>query len=148
MKLVPFVTFSLSIAIAHTLAAVLPAENPASLYMGVKVVRIPTGPSVEALDELNQLVTNLNLELWTTVPTVNSHLDVEVPSAFYDMFMNAASQILNKVGILEPIGIMHEDLGMSILEESKIPDNFHKAAKLAGKTSLLPRMHTDPSVTL
>ncbi|PVG02522.1 putative carboxypeptidase [Serendipita vermifera] len=132
MKLFPFITFCLSTSLAGISAVVLPAENPASIYMGVKVVRIPTGPSVEALDKLNQLVTSLNLERWTTVPTVNSHLDVEVPSATYNTFMSAAQQILNKAGILEPIGIMHEDLGQSILEESKVPDEFYKASKLAG----------------
>ncbi|PVG02521.1 putative carboxypeptidase [Serendipita vermifera] len=130
MKLVAFVAFCLSIT--GISAVVFPAENPASIYMGVKVVRIPTGSSVEPLHKLNQLVTSLNLERWTTVATVNSHLDVEVPSAAYASFMGAAQQILNKAGILEPIRIMHEDLGQSILEESKIPDEFYKVSKQAG----------------
>ncbi|PVG02519.1 hypothetical protein CPB86DRAFT_811574 [Serendipita vermifera] len=129
MKLVAFVASCLFTSLVGVSAVVFPAENPASIYMGVKVVRIPTGPSVESLHKLNQLVTSLNLERWTTVPTVNSHLDVEVPSATYITFMSAAQQILNKAGILEPIRIMHEDLGQSILEESKVPNGFYKASK-------------------
>ncbi|PVG02523.1 putative carboxypeptidase [Serendipita vermifera] len=132
MKLATFIALCLSFLATDAFASVLPAPNPASRYMGVKVVRIPTGPSVEALDKLNALVTKLNLERWTTVPTVNSHLDVEVPSASFDTFMNAAQQVLNEAGILEPIGTMHEDLGSSILEESKVPDEFYKTAKQAG----------------
>ncbi|CAG8714001.1 11455_t:CDS:2, partial [Acaulospora colombiana] len=132
MKLATFVALCLSFLATDAFASVLPAPNPASRYMGVKVVRIPTGPSIKALDKLNALVTNLNLERWTTVPTVNSHLDVEVPSASYDTFMTAAQQVLNEAGILEPIGTMHEDLGSSILAESKIPDEFYKTAKQAG----------------
>jgi hypothetical protein len=133
MKLVTFVALCLSFFVTDAFAVALPAANPASRYMGVKVLRIPTGPSVDALNQLDQLVTNMSLERWTTVAKVNSHLDVEVPGASYDTFMNAASEILSKAGILEPIHTMHEDLGSSILEESKVPDEFYRTAKQAGK---------------
>ncbi|PVF91041.1 hypothetical protein CPB86DRAFT_878717 [Serendipita vermifera] len=60
------------------------------------------------------------------VPTVNWHLDVKVPLASYGTFMKADGQVLNDVGVLEPMRMTHEDPRSSILKES---DEFYKTAK-------------------
>ncbi|KIM30630.1 hypothetical protein M408DRAFT_66407 [Serendipita vermifera MAFF 305830] len=114
---------------AEAYALALPTNNPASQYLGVKVVRVPTGPSTAALDELKGLISSLQLQLWTTVPTVNSHVDVEIPPSAYDTFMNSVSSILGDAGILEPVKVMHDDLGKAILDESTVPDDFHTEAQ-------------------
>ncbi|KAG8860755.1 hypothetical protein FRB91_001019 [Serendipita sp. 411] len=112
-----------------------PSNNSASQFMGIKVVRIPTGPSTSALDKLKDLISKYDLDLWTTVPTINSHVDVEVPSTSYGSFMKETNGLLSQAGILEPVSIMHEDLGQSILEESAVSDEYQnqmrKAASLA-----------------
>lgn len=119
------------------MAIALPENNPASKYMGTKVLRIPTGPSTEALAELTSLISSMELEKWTTVSTVNSHVDLEVPKEVYDEFMDKVGTLLNKEGILQPVIVMHEDLGSSILEESKIPDDYREEAKRAGELTVI-----------
>ena len=132
MKLLTLLSTCLSLLTAEAYALALPANNPASQYLGVKVVRIPTGPSTAALDKIKDLVSSLQLELWTTRPTVNSHVDVEITPAAYDTFMTSVSDILGEAGILEPVTVMHEDLGQSILDESRIPDDYHTEVQRAG----------------
>lgn len=132
MKLLALFSTCLSLLTADVYAVALPTNNPASRYSGVKVVRVPTGPSTVALDQVKELVSSLQLELWTTTPTINSHVDIEIPSASYDTFMNSISDILGGAGILEPVQVMHEDLGKAILEESVVPDDYHTEAKRAG----------------
>ncbi|CAG7854673.1 Probable metallocarboxypeptidase A Short=MCPA; AltName: Full=Carboxypeptidase M14A; Flags: Precursor [Serendipita indica DSM 11827] len=120
-------------ALGHALPQ--PRDNPASQFMGVKVVRIPTGPSVDILARLQSLIAKHDLDLWTTTPTINSHVDVEVPPGDYDSFMKAVQELQGQAGILEPVTIMHEDLGKSILEESSTSEDYAarmmKAASLA-----------------
>lgn len=135
MALTSFVTICLSLCL-QAVAVALPENNPASLYMGVKVVRVPTGPSVEILQRLESVVSDLNLELWTGTPRINAHVDVEVPPAVYDAFMSATNELLSDAGILQPVTIMHEDLGMSILDESNVPNDFHQEVKRACKCPL------------
>jgi hypothetical protein len=132
IKVLALLSTSLSLFMAEAYAAALPANNPASQYFGVKVVRVPTGPSTIALDNLKDLISNLQLDLWTTVPTVNSHVDVEIPPAAYDTFMTGIHDILGGAGILEPVTVMHEDLGQAILEESKVPDDYHSEVRRTG----------------
>jgi hypothetical protein len=128
---------SLSLLIACAHAVVLPANNPASQYMGTKVVRVPTGPSTDVLQKLKSVISDLQLELWTGTPRVNSHVDVEVPPLAYDAFTRATNQLLKDAGILEPVTMMHEDLGKSILEESNIPDEYHQEVGRVGKFFVL-----------
>jgi hypothetical protein len=132
MKLLALFSTCLSLFTAEVYAAALPANNPASQYFGVKVVRIPTGPSTSALDKLNELISSLQLELWTTVPTTNSHVDAEIPPAAYDTFMTNVHDILAGAGILEPVTVMHEDLGQAILDESNVPADYRSEVELAG----------------
>ena len=133
MKLLALLSTCLSLFHLEVHALVLPVNNPASQYFGVKVVRVPTGPSTTALENLKDLLSSLQLELWTTVPITNSHVDVEVPPTAYDTFMTSVQDILSGAGILEPVTVMHEDLGQAILEESKIPADYHTEVGRAGK---------------
>ena len=110
-----------------------PQNDPASQFMGVKVVRIPTGPSTHALVKLKDLIAKHNLELWTSTPTISSHVDVEVPPADYAAFSKAVQELQTQAGILEPVTIMHEDLGKSILEESSTSEEYAARMMKAGK---------------
>ncbi|KAH7099622.1 putative carboxypeptidase [Auriculariales sp. MPI-PUGE-AT-0066] len=98
------------------------ANSLAAPHAGVKVLRIPTGPSASVLTELETLIESLSLSKWTTVPRINSHIDVEVPASKYEQFKSSIDPILAASGASEHgwgIKVMHEDLGASIAAESE-----------------------------
>lgn len=113
-------------------AGIINGPRPRSQYEGFKVVRIPTGPSAKALAKLKGLVDSLDLELWTTNPRTNSHMDVMIPPESFKSFMNAAEKLTKEAGIAQSLAIMHENLGESIAEESRVPEEFHRARKRDG----------------
>lgn len=102
----------------------IPTDHPAVQYAGTKVLRVPTGPSPAALRSLKSFIDALGLELWTTVPVVNSHVDVEVPLHKLDAFMAGVDGLLVAAEIRVPVQVMHDDLGASILSESEVSDDF------------------------
>lgn len=122
MKL--FASFSVLLSLITALPTVLavPANSLALPYSNTKVLRIPTGPSEAALKELTDLSARLGLSAWTSVPTVNRTYDVEVPNSKYDEFVAAVNEIMAKNGAKAMgygIGVMHEDLGASIIAEQE-----------------------------
>lgn len=84
-------------------------------YDGVKVLRVPTGASTTALDEL---ISSLHLERWTQRSHPSSHIDVEVPADVLDYFVKEANAISASQNVTYPIVTMHEDLGESIRQET------------------------------
>jgi hypothetical protein len=118
------------LAVLLSLLAIVPESTAkptavnylAAPYAGIKVLRVPTGPSTEALKELEDLIESLQLESWTTVPRVNSHVDLQVPVDQYEDFMTAAHKIVANSGARGAgvdIEVMHEDLATSIEEETQ-----------------------------
>ncbi|KAJ3514780.1 hypothetical protein NLJ89_g2182 [Agrocybe chaxingu] len=106
--------FALLAAILPVLA--LPVHDNSFPYIGVKVLRVPTGNTTAALDDL---VSQFDLSSWTSVSRPNSHIDVEVPKTKLDAFTTAAQAILDQDGITNSIETMHEDLAASIRKESE-----------------------------
>ena len=99
-----------------------PARSLALPYNGVKVFRVPTGPSEDSLANLKALIAELDLHSWTTVPVVNSHVDLEVPNDKLQRFTTSIYDILENSGARAQgfeIETMHEDLAESILTESE-----------------------------
>ncbi|CAA7260302.1 unnamed protein product [Cyclocybe aegerita] len=106
--------FALLAAVLPALA--LPVHDNSFPYIGVKVLRIPTGNTTAAIDDI---VAQFDLSSWTAVSRPNSHIDVEVPKDKFAAFTKAAKTILNQEGITYPIETMHEDLAASIRKESE-----------------------------
>jgi hypothetical protein len=115
------------------------SDRLAAPYAGIKVLRVPTGPSKKSLKELEQLIESLQLESWTTVPQVNSHVDLQVPADLYDEFLTAVQGIIANSGARGSgvnIEVMHEDLATSIAEETKGMFNTVRDEKGASATNL------------
>jgi hypothetical protein len=129
-----FATLLTFVAAAALSVLAVPVEEAAadhvSKYDGVKVLRVPTGADVKPIEAL---IESLDLERWTTTPTANSHVDVEVPQDKHDEFVAAANAISATANIKQPIVTMHEDLGKSIRDESA-PSPEAKSANKLGKT--------------
>jgi len=107
-------------------AGATPAHSLALQHKGVKVLRVPTGPSEESLADLKALIASLGLNSWTDIPAVNSHVDLEVPQDKLQSFMEPARDILKKSGATAQgfeIETMHEDLAEGILAESEGMDS-------------------------
>ena len=128
MRFTALVTF---VAVAALSALAIPVEEAStdhvSRYDGVKVLRVPTGADIKPIEAL---IESLDLERWTTNPTANSHVDVEVPQDKLDEFVQAANVISATANIKQPIITMHEDLGKSIREESAVSPEAKSANKL------------------
>lgn len=92
-------------------AAVAHALPPKVTYDGTKVIRIDTSGSTQAAESLKDIITNLQLPLWTQVVRPNTHVDFEVPKGKLAAFKKAISGKF-------VYSVMHEDLGASIREES------------------------------
>jgi len=111
------------LAVAPAVVAVPTGFGPlAAPYAGVKVLRVPTGPSPEALQKLENLIESMDLSSWTAVPVVSSHVDLEVPSDKLKEFTAAVQEIIADSGARSKgfdIEVMHEDLAASIQAESK-----------------------------
>lgn len=98
------ITALLFTAVAHALP-------PKVTYDGTKVLRIDTTESTQAAESLKNIITNLQLPLWTQHVGPNTHVDFEVPRGKLAAFEKAiAGQFTYST--------MHEDLGASIREES------------------------------
>ncbi|KAH7105522.1 putative carboxypeptidase [Auriculariales sp. MPI-PUGE-AT-0066] len=124
MKL--FSSFAALLSLLVTVAVAVPtAINSRSLaapYAGIKVLRVPTGPSETALKQLESLIESLHLESWTTNPQTNSHVDLQVPADRVDEFISSVEGILANSGAKMSgfgVEVMHEDLAASIEEETQ-----------------------------
>lgn len=87
------------------------ALPPKVTYDGTKVLRVETSESAQAAESLKNIITNLQLPLWTQVVRPNTHVDFEVPKEKLAAFEEAISGQFT-------YSTMHEDLGASIREES------------------------------
>ena len=123
--MVPFTsliaTFAGLLTIVPT-AVAAPAYSLALPYKGVKVFRVPTGPSEESLEHLRALIAKIDLSSWTAAPVVNSHVDLEVSEDKLQSFTTSIHDILENSGARAKgfeIETMHEDLAESILAESE-----------------------------
>lgn len=96
-------------------AAAAHALPPKVTYDGTKVLRIETSESTQAAESLKNIISSLQLPLWTQVVRPNTHVDFEVPKEKLAAFKEAISGQFT-------YSTMHEDLGASIREESG--DNF------------------------
>lgn len=110
MKLTIASTLSLLLATAFATPAVKPAQK--TNYDGAKVVRITIDDTVQQAKQVQQLVKDLDLEVWTheasikPLHTVDIQIDADKLVAFEE-----------KLGGLTYI-TMHEDLGAAIRKES------------------------------
>ncbi|KAF9463737.1 hypothetical protein BDZ94DRAFT_586488 [Collybia nuda] len=88
------------------------APGPADRYAGTRVVRVPGGNSTQVAS-IDQLISRLGLDTWTSVTAPNHPVDIVVPPARISQFSEEISQL----GL--PVTVMHADLGASILKESQ-----------------------------
>lgn len=92
-------------------AAVAHALPPKVTYDGTKVLRIDTTESTQAAESLKEIISNLQLPLWTQNVGPNTHVDFEVSKGKLAAFEKAIAGQFT-------YSIMHEDLGASIREET------------------------------
>jgi hypothetical protein len=92
---------------------------------------------MDTLERVRDLVDSMGLELWTTHPRPNSHLDVMMDPRSYETFVRAAERIIRDAGLSDRISIMHEDLGRSILEESRPSRRFRRRKERDGNVRLV-----------
>lgn len=83
-------------------------------YDGAKALRIPVG---EDVIPLMRIIDDLSLPVWKGIangaPLPNGHVDLVVPAAQLAAFKNLT------VALGLETEVMHEDLGLSIAEESR-----------------------------
>ncbi|KAE9580392.1 Metallocarboxypeptidase A-like protein [Colletotrichum fructicola] len=92
---------------AASAAAVAGASSQRVSYDGTKVFRVSVGDEV---DRVNGVINKLQLNTWKGVPRAGALADIVVPPEQVDEF-NAEISGLN-------VTTMHEDLGLSIADES------------------------------
>lgn len=92
-------------------AAAAHALSPKVTYDGTKVLRINTTESTQAAESLKEIISNLQLPLWTQNVGPNTHVDFEVSEVKLAAFEEAIAGQFT-------YSIMHEDLGASIREEA------------------------------
>lgn len=95
---------ALTALLATASAAAVPSEKVS--YDGYKVIRV----SVADVDEVNSIVSKLDLTTWKDAQKAGSHADIIVPPSKLTAFEKATSGMDSVT--------MHEDLGKSIADES------------------------------
>jgi hypothetical protein len=107
---------ALGVFLSAALSVLALPKDPIAQYEGVKVLRVPTGADITPLENL---VSSLNLERWTSQFSPYSHADVEVPKDKYDAFMNGVNSLMTEEQRRVGIVTMHENLAESIRLESE-----------------------------
>lgn len=77
-------------------------------YSGYKVIRVPT--QKDNVKEVQRIITDLNLDTWKYPKSEGQNADIVVPPSQISSFMERISGM--------NIEMMHEDLGMSIRNET------------------------------
>ncbi|KAK3504451.1 hypothetical protein B0T13DRAFT_3751 [Neurospora crassa] len=105
MKYLSILTALLGLASATAIRS--EARPKRSAYDGYKVLRVAAGDDA---DKLNKIIADLELETWKGVAKVGGHADVVIPPSKLAAF-NAQAEGFETL-------TMHEDLGVSIANES------------------------------
>lgn len=99
------------LALALACAALTSAVSvpPKVTYDGFKVYRVSVGSKVAAV---KSMISKLQLESWTGKPKADGVIDLMVPPTQVEKFEADTADL--------SIEVMHEDLGLSIAEESQV----------------------------